>query len=278
MRLTSFVAGGDKVLPPAVRGTTHSGNIHLADWWATFSWMLGLDATGNTAANPGNPGASNTNGAGSTRSTNGAARGGGVGPGTAVPVPVPAVDGVPVWESLMTPNTTAHPRFEVSCSAANRFAHDPSLHMHTTLDRHVKRGYILHHRWRALTRVIILAQTTNHGALICGLILDTPLPPSCRCPSTSARAATSTPLACKPTAQPTPRPAASRALERHFMSGARVGLDRFKNELVRHAQPSHVLERHCTSGARVELDLLLLRCYVNGTANASSRGPFVKER
>ena len=75
------------VLPSRLAGTSYSGNVHLADWWATFSWIIGVNASDPD-----------------TRHTGGTA--------------VPPIDSVSVWEHLMLRNTSQHARFEVPLDIA----------------------------------------------------------------------------------------------------------------------------------------------------------------
>lgn len=53
IRSAAFVSGG--YLPPSVRGTQQSGLIHIADWYATFSTMVGVDPYDERAAASGLP-------------------------------------------------------------------------------------------------------------------------------------------------------------------------------------------------------------------------------
>jgi arylsulfatase B len=53
IRATSFVSGG--FLPPAVRGTTNEGIVHIADWYGTFCALAGVDPTDEVAAAAGLP-------------------------------------------------------------------------------------------------------------------------------------------------------------------------------------------------------------------------------
>ncbi len=53
IRSTAFVSGG--FLPEAVRGTQQSGMISIADWYATFSTLAGVDPFDEWAAESGLP-------------------------------------------------------------------------------------------------------------------------------------------------------------------------------------------------------------------------------
>jgi arylsulfatase A-like enzyme len=53
IRSTAFVSGG--YLPEAVRGTQQSGLISIADWYATFTSMVGVDPFDEWAAESGLP-------------------------------------------------------------------------------------------------------------------------------------------------------------------------------------------------------------------------------
>ena len=53
IRINGFVSGG--ALPAAVRGTTNEGFIHLADFYATFCRLAGVDPTDKRAAAAGLP-------------------------------------------------------------------------------------------------------------------------------------------------------------------------------------------------------------------------------
>ena len=54
IRVNGFVSGG--FLPAAMRGRKTEGYIHLADWYATFSGLAGVDPTDQLAASAGLPG------------------------------------------------------------------------------------------------------------------------------------------------------------------------------------------------------------------------------
>ena len=54
VRVNAFVSGG--FLPAAMRGKKTEGYIHLADWYATFSGLAGVDPTDQLAASAGLPG------------------------------------------------------------------------------------------------------------------------------------------------------------------------------------------------------------------------------
>merc|ERR1712023_560595 len=70
-------------LPADVRGTSFSGYISVADWYATFCHLIGVDPTD--------------------------------GDGSVVPV----VDSVNVWDALQVPNGTTSPRTRVPLSFCN---------------------------------------------------------------------------------------------------------------------------------------------------------------
>ena len=53
IRLSAFASGG--LIPPAQRGTTYEGWMHLADWYATFCALAGVDPTDARAAAAGLP-------------------------------------------------------------------------------------------------------------------------------------------------------------------------------------------------------------------------------
>ena len=53
IRLNAFAAGG--VIPPALRGSVHTGWWHLSDWYATFCALAGVDAHDARAAAAGLP-------------------------------------------------------------------------------------------------------------------------------------------------------------------------------------------------------------------------------
>ena len=100
VRATAFLTGGDGALPggalPALRGTAHSGLVHVADWVATLCAVAGCDASDEPAV---------------VRDGAGVTNGGGI----------PPLDSVNVLASLLTPNATSSARTEVPlafCSAA----------------------------------------------------------------------------------------------------------------------------------------------------------------
>lgn len=53
IRMAAFASGG--YLPPAVRGTVNEGIFHIADWYATFAALAGVDPTDEKAAAAGLP-------------------------------------------------------------------------------------------------------------------------------------------------------------------------------------------------------------------------------
>jgi len=53
IRATAFVSGG--FVPPAVRGTTNGGIVHIADWLGTFCALAGVDPADAVAAAAGLP-------------------------------------------------------------------------------------------------------------------------------------------------------------------------------------------------------------------------------
>eukprot|EP01062_Namystynia_karyoxenos_P038921 TRINITY_DN2828_c0_g2_i1.p1 TRINITY_DN2828_c0_g2~~TRINITY_DN2828_c0_g2_i1.p1 ORF type:complete len:522 (+),score=133.72 TRINITY_DN2828_c0_g2_i1:101-1666(+) len=86
VRATAFVWGGTEVLPAALRGTTHTGLIHVCDWYATFSRLAGVSAVDDVAG-------------------------------------VPPPDSIDVWDSLLVPNADATNRTEVPLSWCPREGH-----------------------------------------------------------------------------------------------------------------------------------------------------------
>jgi len=50
VRATAFATGG--LVPPAMRGTTIEGYIHICDWYATFCALAGADPTDNAPGLP----------------------------------------------------------------------------------------------------------------------------------------------------------------------------------------------------------------------------------
>eukprot|EP01062_Namystynia_karyoxenos_P038920 TRINITY_DN2828_c0_g1_i1.p1 TRINITY_DN2828_c0_g1~~TRINITY_DN2828_c0_g1_i1.p1 ORF type:complete len:558 (+),score=141.16 TRINITY_DN2828_c0_g1_i1:102-1676(+) len=76
VRATAFVWGGADVLPTALRGTTHTGLIHVCDWYATLSRLAGVSADDDVAG-------------------------------------VPPPDSVDVWDSLLLPHANSTNRTEV---------------------------------------------------------------------------------------------------------------------------------------------------------------------
>lgn len=75
VRALSFMSGG--YLPAALRGTTFTGYISVADWYATFCHLIGVDPT---------------DGDGSV---------------------VPRIDSINVWDALQVPNGSVSPRRSV---------------------------------------------------------------------------------------------------------------------------------------------------------------------
>lgn len=81
VRTVAFLNGG--FLPTSLRGTTNTGLIHIADWFATLSHVAGVSSLPDD------------------------------GPA------VPQVDSVNMWSSLMVPNATSNNRVEVPLSYCN---------------------------------------------------------------------------------------------------------------------------------------------------------------
>ena len=79
VRASAFVSGG--YVPKAARGSVHNGLLHVADWYATFSALVGVDPADTSQA---------------------------VSDGT-----VPGVDSIDQWASIITPNATTSARAEV---------------------------------------------------------------------------------------------------------------------------------------------------------------------
>lgn len=79
VRAVSFIGGG--YLPDAVRGTSHSGYISIADWYATFCFLVGVEP-GDAVAN----------------------------------ATVPTTDSLNVWPSLLIPNSRTTPRTRILLS------------------------------------------------------------------------------------------------------------------------------------------------------------------
>eukprot|EP00035_Acanthoeca_spectabilis_P026572 m.463235 g.463235 ORF g.463235 m.463235 type:complete len:540 (+) comp22965_c0_seq1:16-1635(+) len=69
VRVTAFLWGGKNVLPDNLRGTTSNAFIHITDWYATLSNLVGVDPTDNAAG-------------------------------------VPGIDSIDQWKVLMTPNAS----------------------------------------------------------------------------------------------------------------------------------------------------------------------------
>ena len=73
VRAVSFISGG--YLPASVRGSRHTGIISVADWYATFCRLAGVDPTDAPANRT-----------------------------------VPGIDSIDIWASLLVPNNTQSPR------------------------------------------------------------------------------------------------------------------------------------------------------------------------
>ncbi|CAK0871523.1 unnamed protein product [Prorocentrum cordatum] len=84
VRANAFVGGG--YVPPAVRGKVHTGLMHIADWYATLSALVGVDPVDD-----------------SQRIQNGS-------PGSGVP----GIDGVDQWPFITSPNASASARDEIA--------------------------------------------------------------------------------------------------------------------------------------------------------------------
>lgn len=89
-RVVSFASGG--YLPASVRGTTQSGLIHIADWYATFASLAGVSAAALVDAR-------------------------------AAAAGLPALDSINVWALVSGSNVTS-PRTEVPLSAATAQRHN----------------------------------------------------------------------------------------------------------------------------------------------------------
>lgn len=79
VRVAAFLWGGADILPAALRGTRHTGLIHICDWYATLSHVAGADPADDAAG-------------------------------------VPPPDSIDAWPSLMVPNAAATNRSEVPLS------------------------------------------------------------------------------------------------------------------------------------------------------------------
>lgn len=47
MRVTAFVWGGTDVMPTHLRGTVNSAFIHVSDWYATLTKLVGVNSSDN---------------------------------------------------------------------------------------------------------------------------------------------------------------------------------------------------------------------------------------
>jgi len=84
VRASAFVGGG--YVPPGVRGKVHTGLMHIADWFATLSTLVGVDPVDDSQW----------------------IRNGPLGSG------IPGIDGVDQWSSITSSNASASARDEIA--------------------------------------------------------------------------------------------------------------------------------------------------------------------
>ena len=73
MRVTAFLWGGTDLMPAHLRGTVNSAFIHVCDWYATLTTLVGVNSSDNLHIADG----------------------------------VPPIDGIDQWGVLMKPNATS---------------------------------------------------------------------------------------------------------------------------------------------------------------------------